>query len=121
MRQLYNIKDNNEGTRVIMDRLLSSIKAIEERNPYLNRFTDKEGISLLSSICCMLRVPKNIVGDYISDINNTLKVFGAEWMKEADDTDFVNGVMVKNSSYKETRRICSKQLSILAEMSKESS
>ena len=58
MRQLYYTEDNNEGTRIIMDRLLSSIDAIEEHNPYLNRFTDKEGASLLTSICSMLDVPK---------------------------------------------------------------
>lgn len=61
MRQLYYMKDNNEGTRIIMDRLLSSIGRIEGQNPYLNRFTDTEGARLLSSICGMLEVPKNVI------------------------------------------------------------
>ena len=118
MRQLYYMKDNNERTRIIMDRLLSSIEAIEQHNSSLYRFTDKEGASLLSSICSMLEVPKNIVEYYISD-DSTLKVFEAEWMQAVPDSHFVEGMMFKNS-YKEIRRISNRKLAILNEMLKKS-
>lgn len=128
MRQLYYMKNNNEGTRIIMDRLLSSINTIEDHNPYLNRFTDKEGASLLSSICCMLKVPNDIVQDYISDVNQTLKVFGEEALKayglesseSGPESYFVKGVMYKDA-YKETRRIARRKLWILNEMVRNSS
>jgi len=55
-----------------MDRLLLSIEAIEQHDQYLNRFTDNEEASLLSSICSLLE-PKNIVEEYISLENKTLK------------------------------------------------
>lgn len=104
MSKLYYMKDENERARIVIDRLLSSVEAIEEHNPYLNKFTDKEGASLLASICSMLEAPKNIVEDYISKENSTLKVFGHELVQAGDDTHFVDGVMIKNS-YNETRRI----------------
>ncbi|HET7147619.1 MAG TPA: hypothetical protein VFI73_03885, partial [Candidatus Nitrosopolaris sp.] len=119
MRQLYYMKDNNERARIVIDRLLSSVEAIEEHNPYLNKFTDKEGASLLASICSMLEAPKNIVEDYVSKENSTLKVFGHELVQGGDDTHFVNGVMIKNS-YNETRRISHRKSSILHKMKKSS-
>jgi len=73
MRQLYYMKDNNEGSRIIMDRLLSSLGRIEGQNPYLNRFTANEGTRLLSSICDMLEVPKNVIENYISDKEGSLR------------------------------------------------
>jgi DNA-binding PadR family transcriptional regulator len=120
IRKLYCMKDNNERARVTMDRLLSSIEAIEEHNPYLNRFTDKDGERLLTSICSMLELPKNVIGDHISSVNTTLKLFGAEWMQGGADTHFYHGSMFKNA-YEETRRKSQRKLSILNKMLEKSS
>jgi hypothetical protein len=124
MRQLYYMKDNNEGTRIIMDRLQSSIVMIEQHNPHLNRFTDNEGACLLSSICGMLEVPKNVVEYYISEVNkeeSSLKALGLEHMLKGPDSHYVmDGVKYWNP-YKETRRISNRILSILYEMLKKSS
>ena len=83
MRQLHYLKDVNGRTRIIMDRLISSLESIEERNPYLNRFTDKEGVTLLSSICCMLKVNKNVVEDYVSSVSDTLRAYKEESLMSA--------------------------------------
>ena len=120
MRQLYYMKDNNEGIRIIMDRLLSSIGRIEGQNPYLNRFTDTEGARLLSSICGMLEVPKNVVEDHISEEKSTLKVFDDEPMREEPESYFNNGIMAWDP-HKKTIRISNRILSILHEMLKKSS
>lgn len=117
------MKDNTESARVIMDRTLSSIDTIEEHNPHLNRFTDKEGKSLLRSICSMLEIPKTIVEDYISIVKSELKFIEADFFKdylEGADTHFYKGSMVKNI-YKGSKRKSQTKLSILQEMLKKSS
>jgi hypothetical protein len=124
MRQLYHMKDNNEGTRIIMGRLLSSIGRIEGQNPYLNRFTDKEGARLLSSICGMLEVSKNVVGDYISEEESSLNT--ESWLseeapiREGPESYFTKGIMYSNPR-KKAIRISNRILSILHEMLKKSS
>jgi hypothetical protein len=124
MRQLYYMKDNNEGTRIIMDRLQSSIVTMEQCNPHLNRFTDNEGARLLSSICGMLEVPKNVVEDYISEVKkeeSSLKALGLEHTLKWPDSHYVmEGVKYWNP-YKDTRRISNRILCILYEMLKKSS
>jgi hypothetical protein len=111
-------------TRIIMDRLLSSIGRIEGQNPYLNRFTDKEGARLLSSVCGMLEVPKNVVGDYILEQESSLD--DVSWlskqapMREGPESYFNKGIMYSNSR-KKAIRISNRILSILHEMLKKSS
>jgi hypothetical protein len=119
IEKLYYTKDNDDARiRIILDKLLSSIEAIEEHNPYLNRFSDKQGADLLVSICSMLEAPKNVVEDCISKFNSTLKVF-EDWMLGGAEPHFVNKIMVKDA-YKETRRKSQRMLFILSEMLKRS-
>jgi hypothetical protein len=47
-------------------------------------------------------------------------LFRAKWMQRGHDTHHMNGIMVKNS-YKATRRISDRNLSIRHEMLKKSS
>ena len=119
-RMSYHMKDNSDKrNHILLDKLLSSIKAVEEHNPYLNRFTDKQGFDLLISICSMLEISKKTIQDYISKFNSTLEFFGKDWMQGGVDPYFINGIMVKDS-YKETRRQSQRMLSILNEMLKRS-
>jgi hypothetical protein len=116
------MKDNNEGARAMMDRILSSIDTIEEHNPYLNRFTDKEGKNLLTFICSMLGVPKKVIEGYVSIVKSDIKFIETDslikgYLKEGDDTHLYNGSMVKNI-YKDARRKSQTTLSILEEMLK---
>jgi hypothetical protein len=126
MQQLYYMKDNNEGTRIIIDRLQSSIASIEEHNPYLNRFTDKEGAALLSSICVMLEVPKKVVEDYISQANVSLKISDGSLLgdlgikpREGPEAYFTDGIMCWDPQ-KKAIRISNRILLILHEMLKKS-
>ena len=124
IRQLYFMKDNNEGARAMMDRILSSIDIIEEHNPYLNRFTDKEGKNLLTFICSMLGVPRKVIEDYVHIVKSDLKSIETDALTKdylkGDDTHFYEGSMVKNI-YKDGRRKSQTKLSILEEMLKKSS
>jgi hypothetical protein len=120
IKQLYFMKDNNEGARAMIDRILSSIDTIEEHNPYLNRFTDKEGKSLLTSICSLLKIPKKVIEDYISIVKSDLKFIETDpltkdYLTKGEDTHFYKGSMLKNT-YKEARRKSLAKLSILEEM-----
>jgi DNA-binding PadR family transcriptional regulator len=124
MRKLYHLKDNNEIARIMIERILSSIDTIEEHNPHLNRFTDREGKSLLRAICSVLEVPKNVIEDYLSAVKSDLKFLETdlfkEFLKEGQDTHFHEGSMVKNI-YKHGKRKSQTKLSILGEMLKKSS